>query len=80
MTQAKQFLQTVRLLAYSRKADRIREKLGWGAEILNPNGFKPKGMHWKTFHQLKINHDVLVNQSLAGIMNRLMLFEDEPLL
>lgn len=63
-----------------RKADRIREKLGWEAGILNPNGFKPKGMHWKTFHRLQINHDVLVNQSLAGIMDRRRLFEDEPLI
>ena len=62
----------------SRKADRIREKLGWEAGILNPNGVKPKGMHWKTFHQLQLKHDVLVNQSLAGIMKRLRLLENEP--
>lgn len=61
----------------SRKADRIREKLGWEAGILNPNGIKPKGMHWKTFHQLQLKHDVLVNQSLAGIIRRLRLFEED---
>ena len=64
----------------SRKADRIREKLGWEDGILNSNGFKPKGMHWKTFHRLQINHDVLVNQALAGIMDRLRFLEDEPLI
>ncbi len=64
----------------SRKADRIREKLGWQAGILNPNGIKPKGMHWKTFHRLQLKHDVLVNQSLAGIVKRLRLFEDESLI
>jgi len=62
----------------SRKADRIRKKLGWEAGILNPNGIKPKGLHWKTFHTLQLKHDVLVNQSLAGIVKRLRLFDDEP--
>jgi hypothetical protein len=23
--------------------------LGWGAGIANPEGGKPKGMHWRTF-------------------------------
>jgi hypothetical protein len=64
----------------SRKADRIREKLGWEVGILNPNGVKPKGMHWKTFHRLQLKHDLLVNQSLAGIVKRLRLFEDESLI
>lgn len=60
----------------ARKAGRIREKLGWEPGILNANGTKPKGMHWKTFHRLQIKHDVLANQSLAGIIKRLRLFED----
>ncbi|MGR8930341.1 MAG: hypothetical protein ACU836_06850 [Gammaproteobacteria bacterium] len=61
----------------ARKADRIRERLGWEAGILNANGTKAKGMHWKTFQRLQIKHDVLVNQSLGGIIKRLRLFEDE---
>lgn len=59
----------------NRKADKIREKLGWEAGILNPNGFKPKGMRWETFHRLRLKHDVLVKQSLAGVVRKFRLFE-----
>ena len=37
----------------ARKADRLRDKLGWEPGILNGNGIKPKGMHWRTFERLK---------------------------
>jgi len=50
-----------------RRADRIREKLGWGPGILNDNGCKPKGMHWKTFERLTAQHDAFVQISLAGL-------------
>ena len=40
-----------------RKADKIRERLGWGAGIALPDGAKPKGMHWKTFYRMKAEHD-----------------------
>jgi hypothetical protein len=36
-----------------RRADTIRRRLGWGAGIANPEGGKPKGMHWRTFERLK---------------------------
>lgn len=35
-----------------RRADNIRQQLGWGAGIANPKGGKPKGMHWATFERL----------------------------
>ena len=50
------------------KADKLRDRLGWEAGILNGNGDKPKGMHWQTFEQLQARHDSLVNQTMAGIM------------
>ena len=50
------------------KADRLRDKLKWDAGILNGNGIKPKGMHWRTFELLQARHDALVNQTMAGIM------------
>lgn len=53
-----------------RKADRIREKLGWEPGILNGSGWKPKGMHWKTFQRLNAQHDVFVQSSLAGMAAR----------
>lgn len=34
------------------RADKIRERLGWGGGIASPQGNKPKGMHWKTYLRL----------------------------
>ncbi len=53
-----------------RKADRIREKLGWERGIANAPGWKPKGMHWRTFEQLTARHDAFVRISLVGISRR----------
>ena len=39
------------------RADTIRRRLGWEAGIANPEGDKPKGMHWRTFERLKAEHD-----------------------
>ena len=52
----------------TRRADKLRDRLGWEAGILNSNGGKPKGMHWITFARLEAQHDSLVNVSLAGAM------------
>lgn len=57
----------------ARRADRIRERLGWDMGILNPPGWKPKGMHWRTFKRLESQHDAFVNASLAGMARRLRL-------
>lgn len=51
----------------STKADKLRKRLGWEAGILNGDGFKPKGMHWKTYQRLKSQHDALVQVSLHDI-------------
>ena len=51
----------------ARRADRIRERLGWEPGILNGNGLKPKGMHWRTFERLTAEHDAYVEKSLAGM-------------
>jgi hypothetical protein len=48
----------------ARKADRIRDKLGWEPGILNGNGWKPKGMHWNTFERLTAQHDAFVQEYL----------------
>ena len=55
----------------TRRADRIRDRLGWEPGILNWSGGKPKGMHWNTYKRLKAEHDALVAQSLAGISAKL---------
>jgi len=48
----------------SRKADKIRDRMQWEPGILNGEGLKPKGMHWKTFERLCFVHNELVNLSL----------------
>jgi hypothetical protein len=58
----------------ARRADTLRERLGWEPGILNGEGSKPKGMHWRTFTRLVAEHDELVQYSLAGAMARLGLF------
>jgi hypothetical protein len=59
----------------ARRADRIRARLGWELGILNGSGWKPKGMHWKTFERLKAEHDALVEIALAGMARRLGLLQ-----
>ena len=54
-----------------RRADNIRRRLGWEAGIANPEGDKPKGMHWRTFERLKAEHDAFANASWAGMAERL---------
>ncbi|HYW91979.1 MAG TPA: hypothetical protein VFA95_05920 [Gammaproteobacteria bacterium] len=54
----------------ARRADRLRERLGWEPGILNGNGLKPKGMHWRTFEKLTTEHDAFVQESLAGMVQR----------
>ena len=61
---------------FARRADKIRERLKWDAGILNGNGWKPKGMHWRTFERLSAEHDAFVSASLAGMAKRLGLFEN----
>ena len=55
----------------TRRADKLRNRLGWEPGILNGNGDKPKGMHWRTFAQLQANHDFHVNAALAGMAAKL---------
>jgi hypothetical protein len=55
----------------STKADKLRKRLGWQAGILNGDGGKPKGMHWKTYLRLKDHHDALVQFSFQDIGRKL---------
>jgi len=57
----------------ARRADRIRDRLGWEAGFLNGEGAKPKGMHRRTYQRLKAQHDAFVAVSLAGMAQRLKL-------
>ncbi|NOT13785.1 MAG: hypothetical protein HOP23_18490 [Methylococcaceae bacterium] len=55
----------------SRRAETIRRRLGWQAGILNLEGDKPKGMHWRTFERLRAIQDRFAGRCLAGILARL---------
>jgi len=55
----------------TRQADKLRERLGWEAGILNGNGWKPKWMRWRTFERLSAKHDALVGCSLAEMQAKL---------
>lgn len=55
----------------TRRADSIRRRLAWEPGILNGNGLKPKGMHWRTFERLQGEHDAHVNAALAGMATKL---------
>lgn len=48
----------------ARRANKLRERLGWQAGILNYNGGKPKGMHWKTYWRLYASHNTHQSQAL----------------
>ena len=51
-----------------RRAEKIRRRLGWPAGIANPDGGKPKGMHWRTFERLTAAHEACAEASLAGVV------------
>lgn len=53
-----------------RKADKIRDCMGWEPGIINGEGLKPKGMHWKNFERLCFMHNELANFSLKEATSR----------
>jgi hypothetical protein len=55
----------------TRRANKLRDRLEWEPGILNGNGDKPKGMHWRTFERLREEHDVKVAASLAGMAEKM---------
>lgn len=54
----------------ARRANTLRDRLGWSAGILNGSGDKPKGMHWSTFERLSEEHNDHINRALAGVARR----------
>lgn len=59
----------------SRRANTLRRRLKWEPGILNGNGVKPKGMHWRTFWRLQAQHDAFVNVTLTGLARRFRLLD-----
>ena len=62
----------------ARRADRIRDRLGWEPGFLNGDGLKPKWMRWRTFDRLKVEHDRLVRRSCAEIAHKFRMIGEEP--
>ena len=60
-----------------RRADKIRERLGWEPGILNGEGFKPKGMHWRTFERLSEAEGSYRLASFMLLMRRFKIRLDE---
>ena len=55
----------------ARRADRIRDKLGWPGGILEGSGWgKPKGMHWRTYRRHCRKHDELSSRSVQDFIAR----------
>ena len=54
-----------------RRANNLRDRLGWVPGVIHGAGVKPKGMHWRTYWRLRAIHDANVMQTLAGMSAKL---------
>jgi hypothetical protein len=54
----------------TRRADRLRARLGWHPGILNGEGGKPKWMRWRTFERLVAQHNKFVGESFTEMALR----------
>jgi hypothetical protein len=55
----------------NRRANGLRDKLGWARGIANEDGGKPEGMRWRTYMRLRSAYYVEAMRALAGISSRL---------
>ncbi|MDO6587135.1 hypothetical protein Q4543_16630 [Salipiger sp. 1_MG-2023] len=54
----------------ARRAGKIRDRLQWEPGILNGEGGKPKGMHWRTYRKLVHQQHQLSQASVAAMLAR----------
>ncbi|WP_200377149.1 hypothetical protein [Thiocystis violacea] len=47
------------------RAEILRERLGWIPGVLEFEGGKPKGMHWRTYERLTVQHRACAGIALA---------------
>lgn len=50
-----------------RRANRLRQALGWVPGIAHDDGNKPKGMHWKTYNRLRMAYYAQSARALAAM-------------
>lgn len=55
----------------ARKSDKIRARLGWELGVLNGHGWKPKGMHWRTYARLEAEAQEAGMRCLSAIKEKL---------
>jgi len=60
-----------------RRAQKIRERLGGTANMMEPFPEKPKGMHWSTYERLWRQHHVAEMEQLAGMREWLDRLEEK---
>ena len=52
------------------RAQAIREKLGGTGNLFMPFPQKPKGMHWRTYHRLRLAHEQADARSWPPFLKR----------
>lgn len=57
--------ETANSRAY-RRANKLREALGWVPGVIHGPGDKPKGMHWRTFWRMHAAQDAATMEALGG--------------
>lgn len=59
--------------AHYARANKVRERLGWGGGVASPMGEKPKGMHWATYlhHLTMLNkHGMAAMETTDNLVDR----------
>lgn len=59
----------------ARRANKIRDRLGWDRGILNLPGGRPKGMHWKTYLRLVREQNEHSASAFIGLSKQLGMVE-----
>lgn len=50
-----------------RRIEKLRHRLGWSPGALGPNGFKPAGMRWRTYHRLVCELQTLTDALVGNV-------------
>lgn len=54
-------------MRWIKRAEKLRERLGWIPGVFMPLGRKPPRMHWKTYYRLTNELDALTNALLGNV-------------